>query len=45
VGNTFAPGGISRWTFGRGGAGTFNGAFSTPSNVVIDVQFGPQHKE
>ena len=42
VGNTFAPGGVSRWTFNSSGAASFNGSFSTPSNVVIDIQFGPQ---
>lgn len=41
VGNAFAPGGVSRWTFDQAGAATFNGSFTTPSNVVIDVQFGP----
>jgi hypothetical protein len=44
VGNAFAPGGISRWTFTRSGAAVFNGSFATPSNVVIDLQFGPQQK-
>jgi hypothetical protein len=42
VGNTFAPGGISRWTFNSSGAATFNGSFTTPSNVVIDIQFAPE---
>ena len=42
VGNTFAPGGISRWTFDSAGAARFNGSFSTPSNVVIDIQFAPE---
>jgi len=40
VGNAFAPGGVSRWTFDRAGMATLNGTFTTPSNVVIDVQFG-----
>jgi hypothetical protein len=42
VGNTFAPGGVSRWTFNSSGGATFNGSFPTPSNVVIDIEFGPQ---
>jgi hypothetical protein len=42
VGNTFLPGGISRWTFSSSGAATFNGSFTTPSNVVIDIQFAPR---
>jgi hypothetical protein len=41
VGSTFPPGGVSRWTFDSAGTATFNGSFSTPSNVVIDIQFGP----
>lgn len=41
VGNAFSPGGVSRWTFDSGGTARFNGSFTTPSNVVIDVQFGP----
>lgn len=42
VGNAFSPGGVSRWTFNSAGTATFNGSFTTPSNVVIDVQFGPR---
>lgn len=41
VGNGLAPGGVSRWTFDGSGAATFNGSFTTPWNVVIDVEFGP----
>ncbi len=41
MGNAFLPGGVSRWTFDRAGTAVFNGSFTTPSNVVIDIQFGP----
>jgi hypothetical protein len=41
VGNAFAPGGVSRWTFDSSGTAKFNGSFTTPSNVVIDIQFAP----
>jgi hypothetical protein len=44
VGNAFAPGGVSRWTFEGGGTATFNGSFTTPSNVVIDIQFAPDRR-
>jgi hypothetical protein len=41
VGSGDPPGGVSRWTFDSAGAATFNGSFNTPSNVVLDIQFGP----
>jgi hypothetical protein len=44
VGNAFAPGGVSRFTFDSSGTARFSGAFTTPSNVVIDVQFAPTPK-
>jgi DNA-binding beta-propeller fold protein YncE len=40
VGSGDPPGGVSRWTFDNAGTATFNGSFSTPSNVVLDIQFG-----
>jgi hypothetical protein len=39
VGNADPPGGVSRWTFEGSGAARSNGTFSTPSNVVLDIQF------
>jgi WD40 repeat protein len=41
VGSGDPPGGVSRWTFDSSGTATFNGSFSTLSNAVLDIQFGP----
>jgi len=42
VGNADPPGGVSRWTFDGSGAARFNGTLSTPSPVVLDIQFSRQ---
>ena len=38
------PGGVSRCMFDRVGTVVFNGSFTTPSNVVIPIEFGPASK-